>query len=231
MDPAAELFDALDARPRDPRRLDRAVVAVRPLLERAARTVLQRRPGLVEAAKTELEDVVQELAHRLLRDPPRSRGRAEAVIVGWAKVVARNHLLDLAARAEREAGEAHDVPIDPDPGRTFDARSAFRRLERCADELNDRYRAAFELLREDGEMSRLEIARRLEMISNDDALAALDPIDPKSALADRLRKAQANAWALVSRVRARLAECLERHGMLELLPDTLAKLRARRAPA
>jgi hypothetical protein len=54
-------------------------------------------------------------------------------------------------------------------------------------------------------------------------------VRPKSALAERVRKAQANAWAIVSRVRARLAECLDRHGMLALLPDTLAKLRARRA--
>jgi RNA polymerase sigma factor (sigma-70 family) len=229
---AAELFAALDSRARDPRRFERAVAAVRPLLERAARAVIQRHPTLLSAARIELEDLVQELTQKLFRDPPSSRGNAEAVLVGWAKVVARNHLLDLAAKHDRETAidRAPVISVDRDPERTFDARAAVRQLERCADELNDRQRAAYEMLREDAEISRLEIARRLEIISNEDAEAALVSIDPKSALADRLRRAQANAWAIVSRVRARLAECLDRHGMLALLPGTLAKLRARSAP-
>ncbi len=231
MDPADELFAALDARALDPRRWERAVEGVRPLLERAVHTVIQRRPGLIVAARIDADDLTQDLTHKLLCDPPRARGRAEAVIVGWAKVVARNHLLDLSGKLTRETMLDHvpDRPVLGDPERTFDAKAAVAQLHRCADELTDRHRAAYELLREDAELSRLELARRLEMISAVDVeTAARAPVDPKSPLGDRLRKAQANAWAIVSRVRARLAECLDHHGMLALLPGTLARLRARR---
>jgi len=214
MDPADEFFAALDSRSRDPRRFERAVAGIRHLLERAANTVFQRSPSLAASAKIEVDDLIQELAHKLFRDPPTSRGRAEAVIVGWAKVVAKNHLIDLGAKADRETGGVPDLPIDRDADRSFDAKLAFRQLERCAEELSDRYRRAYELLREDAEMSRIEIARRLDMISGEDDAA--------------LKKAQTNAWAIVSRVRARLAECLDRNGMLSMLPDTLARLRSRR---
>jgi RNA polymerase sigma factor (sigma-70 family) len=233
MEAAEEFFAALEARDRHPGRFERSVAAIRHLLERGARTVAQRRPGLIESARIDLEDVVQELTHKILRDPPSARGRSEAVIVGWAKVVARNHLIDLAAKNKAED------PIDeraaarpsrqPDPDRAFDARAAASQLERCAGELNDRYRAAYDLLREDSEMPRLEIASRLGLVDSDDVRAATtERVDPSSALGDRLRKAQANAWAIVSRVRTKLAECLDRHGLLGLLPDTLSKLRQRR---
>jgi hypothetical protein len=219
MDPASAFFAALEVRDRDPSRYERAIAELRPLLERAALTVAQRSPDLLLAAKTEVEDVVQELTRKLFRDPPTARGRAEAVIVGWAKVVVRHHLLDRAAKLSREAAfeRAPDVPLEHDPSRAFDAKRAMRQLEECADELTERYRAAYEIIREDAEVSRLDLARRLELIASDDQNS------------DRLRKAQANAWAIVSRMRARLAECLDRHGLLELLPDTLSKLRSRGA--
>lgn len=232
MDPAFELFDALDAQPPDARRFERAVAGVRHLLRRGAQSVAERNPTLLAAARTELEDVVQELTRKIFSSPPTSRGRPEAVLVGWSKVVARNHLLDLAARRRNEV----DLEVAPvsktkeDAERAFDARAAARQLERCADELSDRYRTAYDLLREDAEMPRLELARRLGILPEADAEAAgaADHIDPKSPLGARLKKAQANAWAVVSRVRTKLAECLDRHGMLEILPDTLQKLRNRR---
>lgn len=235
MDPAAALFDALDAQPYDPARFERAVAGVRPLLERGAQSVAHRNPTLLEAACTELEDVVQELTRKIFSSPPSTRGRPEAVLVGWAKVVARNHLLDLAAkrRGETDLETAPVLEERPDAERSFDARAAARQLERCAEELTDRYRTAYDLLREDAEMPRLELARRLGILPEADveAAGAVDRIDPKSPLGDRLRKAQANAWAVVSRVRTKLAECLDRHGMLEILPDTMAKLRRRRKGA
>jgi len=199
-----------------------AAAVVMPSLLRQVRAIATRNPRLLRDARLEPEDVAQEVLRRLIESPPcNPDGRDPvAAVLGWARAVANNVLLDRRRRTARErpAGQAgqeeagddqrRGPPEAVDPERPAeDVLEVLGEIERMHTEsvhlASYKYlRETFRVLVKDPDISALELAERVGLIE-------APPAEPISAdYRTRAKKAAQYAWKLRQRMLDTLAERL-----------------------
>jgi DNA-directed RNA polymerase specialized sigma24 family protein len=211
---AAELSDVLPAS-RELRRAARARLAssaalVAPSLVKQVRAISAKNARLLREARLEPEDVAQEVLRRLIESPPRNpEGRDPvAAVLGWARAVANNVMLDRRRRAgwerpeprggEEEEPRAPSEAIDPERA-AEDVLEVLAEIERMRVEAEHlasyKYlRETFRVLVKEPDVPALELAQRVGLIEP-------PPAEPAPAeYVARSRRAAQYAWKLRQRM-------------------------------
>jgi DNA-directed RNA polymerase specialized sigma24 family protein len=191
-------------------RLARAAATIAPFVERQVRAVAARNAKLFRDARLEMEDVAQEVVRRLIESPPRNpEGRDPvAAVLGWARAVAINVLLD---RRRRTAREIVPRAVGTDEDDSMGAREAASDERSAADVLvvlgdiermhveaehltaYKHLRETFRVLVTDPDVSALELAQRVGLVGEPDG----EPMSDEYRA--RARKAAQYAWKLRQR--------------------------------
>lgn len=202
-------------------RVAQAAMTVMPALQRHVRAISTRNAKLFREARIEPEDVAQEVLRRLIEGPPSNPDGRDpvAAVLGWARAVANNMLIDRRRRFRREttagAGTDHDgercgppEPIDPERP-AEDVLAVLREIERmhaASAQLGSyKYlRETFGVLVKEPDIAAFELAQRVGLIEP-------PPAEPIPAdYRQRARKAAQYAWKLRQRTLDLLAERLGR---------------------
>jgi hypothetical protein len=187
-----------------------------PSLVNQVRAIGARNAKLLREARLEPEDVAQEVLRRLIESPPTNpEGRDPvAAVLGWARAVANNVMLDRrrrtgrerpAATADGDNGEPNNAvePVDPER-RAEDVLEVLAEIERMKAEseylVSYKYlRETFRVLVKEPDVAAVELAQRVGLIE-------APPLEaPSPEYVARSRKAAQYAWKLRQRMLDMLA--------------------------
>jgi len=211
-----------------------------PSLEQAIRAVCRRKASLLRAARTQEDDLVQDLYLKLLRSPPCQSADAanpEAVLRGWVRSVAVRHLISLQRRRKRDAPldeeperrEEHAVGKPPPSGdQVVEWTAVLAALKRCAEALEGRKAAVWKALSSDPTATGLDLAGAMQLVDVKELARFQDALDRAEgdrtkldeAVRKRLKKVEGNAYQHRRLTIRALGECLRDCGFDDL-PEVL----------